>query len=314
MAITSTATTNFSSTVTALVSQYIEEFFAAKYYHAGQGRRDAITSGHNSLTFVGYPALSVATTPLTEGVSPTAGALTIVTESLTAAQYGNVVGITDVASKESPHDLISRAAHNLADQAANTIDQLVRDVIAAGTSVKYSNGAARSAVSATLTGALVKQMVGNLQDRNVPTFPDGYYRAIISPRAVYDLQADTASGGWMDIHKYSDLGLPNLLSGEVGAFGGCRFLQTTNAKVFTTAGASGKDVLSTVFFGPDAWVLGDIMSLQTYFKAPGGDHSDILAQQALLGWKVMFGTSLISAVAPRYIRLESTGTILSTGA
>lgn len=145
---------------------------------------------------------------------------------------------------------------------------------------------------------------------NVPTFGDGFYRAIIHPDSLYDLQTDTAAGGWIDVWKYTD-NMP-LLTNEVGRYGGVRFQISSQAKVFTTAGASSANVYSTIFFGPDAYVCGDLQSVSSHYVAPGGDHGDPLAQKALVGWKAAFGCMLLDAQFPRYIRLEH-GTTLNLG-
>lgn len=315
MATLSTATSNFSSTVVALVSKRLEEALRAKYPHAMPGnftRGEVIADGFNSLTYVAYADLSAQTAALTEGTTPAAQALTIAVDQATATQIGGVVEITDLAVVQSPHRLIEVAADKVADQAAKSVDVLVREILAAGASVQYSSGAARSALATSnvLTGALVKKMVALLKKQNVPTFGDGFYRCIMSPDSEYDLQTDTAAGGWMDANKYTDA-MP-LLTGETGRYGGVRFQISSTAKVFATAGASSANVHSAYFFGPDSYVLGDMQSLRTYFVAPGGDHSDPLAQKALVGWKVTFGAMLLDANGPRYVRLEH-GTTLNSG-
>lgn len=316
MATTTTATTNFSATVTALVMQQLEDILAASYPHISPANhvRARMGKGKNQLTFTAYAQLAAVTTALTEGTPPTDQALAISTDVITASQVGWTAALSDLASEESPHDLVAVAAERIADQAAHSLDVIVRDILAAGASVKLSNGAARSAVSAKVTGALVKEMAGRLQDLNVPKFSDGFYRCFISPRVVFDLQTDTANGGWMDIMKYTDLGLPKLLTHEVGAYAGVRFMISTNAKVFATAGASSVDVLSTFFFGPNAYAVGDLQSLRAYFVPPGGDHSDPIAQKAIVGAKAALGAALLDANGVRYQRLESAATVLSSGA
>lgn len=316
MATLTTAATNYSSTVVALVSQRLEEALRAKYPHIMPGnftKGEVIADGFNSLTYVAYADLAAATTALTEGTTPTSQALTIAVDQATATQIGGVVEITDLAVVQSPHRLVEVAADKVADQAAKSMDILVREILAAGASVQYAGTATSRATVATshvITGALVKKMYSLLKRTNVPTFGDGTYHCILHPDAEYDLQTDTASGGWLDIQKYTDNS--NLLSGETGRFGGVRFQIASTAKVFATAGASAANVYSAYFFGPDSYVVGDMQSLRTTFIAPGGDHGDPLGQKALIGWKATFGCMLLDANGPRYVRLE-TGTTLNLG-
>ena len=311
MTTTSTATTNFSSLVTALVMRRTEEILAANYVHLDPSMgfvRATIIKGTNQLTFPAFAQLAAVTTALTEGTPPTAQALSISTDTVTAAQMGWTVEVTDLALLEAPQNLIAIAADRIADQAANSMDVVVRDILAAGASVKYANGTARSAVSATLTGALVRQAVGNLRKRNVPAFSDGYFHAILTPGQGYDLMSDTASAGFVDVVKYTSA--RPFLTGEIGEYGGARFTISSNAKVFTTAGAGNVDVASAILLGPDAYAVGDLQSLEARYVAPGGDHSDPIAQKAIVGAKVALGGALLKAIDARYLRIESAQTSL----
>jgi len=311
MATTSTATSNFNQLVTALVMRRTEEILAANYVHLDSGfgySRATIIKGTNQLTFPAFAQLAANTTALTEGTPPTAQALSISYDTVSASQLGWTVELTDLAMLEAPQNLVEIAAERIADQAANSMDVVVRDILAAGASVKYSNGAARSAVSANITGALVRQMVGNLRKRNVPPFSDRFYHVILTPGQGYDLMSDTASAGFTDVVKYTNA--RPFLTGEIGEYGGARFTISSNAKVFSTAGASSVDVHSAIFLGPDAYAVGDLQSLEARYVAPGGDHSDPIAQKAIVGAKVALGGALLDAIDARYIRLETAATSL----
>lgn len=315
MANLATSTSNFSSTVTALVSRKLEMSLRARYVHTTPGNYVAaqrMGNGTNSLTYVGYVDLSASTTALTEGTTPTAVGLSIVVDTATATQIGGVVEITDLAEVQSPHQLIEIGADKVSDQAAKSLDVMVREILAAGTNVQYVTATSRATVATSnvLTGAQVKKMHAILQRGNVDKFSDGTYRAIVHPDSVYDLQTDTANGGWIDVWKYTD-NTP-LLTEEVGRFGGVRFQVSSNAKIFATAGASSANVYSAYFCGPESYVLGDLQSVRTYFVPAGGDHDDPLAQRTLLGWKAAFGCMLLDANGNRYLRLEH-GTTLNLG-
>lgn len=313
MAVTTTATTNFSSTVVALIQRRILDNLRANYVHTLDGNftRGDFVKGTNLITYVTYADLAAVTSTLTEGVAPTAQALTISVESFSATQIGGVIEISDLAATESPHNLIAVGADRAADQASRTMDGIVRDIIAAGSSVLYAGTATSRATVASshvLTGALVKRMVTELEALNVPRFSDGFYRAIINPRQKFDLLTDTATGGWIDSYKYTnEMGGP-LSNYEIGSYGGVRFLLSTASKVFATAGAGSANVYAALFFGPEGYTLGDIQSLSAYFVAPGGDHSDPLAQKAQLGWKVTFGAKLLTGPGPKLLRLETGAT------
>lgn len=315
MAITSTSTSGFSTLVQALVRAQAEEELRTALVHTIPSNYlpGTFDKGTNTIRFARYADLALQTTALTEGSPPTPKALTISSEAFSATQYGDIVDITDLAQIDSPHDLAAIAGERVGRQAAASIDYLVREILHAGTNVKYSNGSARSTVSASLTGALVKRMFWFLTDSNVPKFPDGTYHAIISAEQAYDLEVDTANGGWMDIHKYTN---PSpLLTGEVGKYGGVRFVvpssstASVGAKVFGAAGASSADVHSAWFQGPGAYAMGDSQTLEAYFVPPGG-RGDELAQKMSFGWKTRFGSMLVDEAGARYVRLETAATAL----
>jgi len=315
MATLSTATTNFADLVQEVIARSAEDELRASLPHLSPGNYvpGKIIKGTNLIRWARYADLAAQTTPLTEGAAPTAQSLTIASETLSVAQYGGVLELTELADLDSPHDMVAVNAERAGRQAALTMDTIVRDILAAGTNVKYAGTAtsrATVASSMTLTGALVKRMFWFLKNSNVPTFGDGTYHAIVTPQQAYDLESDTANGGWMDIKKYTNVAINDLLSGEVGLYAGVRFMVSSSAKVFATAGASSADVHSAIFLGNAAYAVGDSQTLRSYFIAPGGDHSDPIAQLAKIGWKVRFGSILLDEAGARYVRLESGATTL----
>ena len=321
MATTTTSTTNFSDLVTQLVAARAEEELRARAVHAMPGMYvpARFIKGTNTLRYARYADLSVSTAVLTEGTAPTDDALTISSEFFTAAQYGATVAVSDLANLDSPHDLISIAAERVAYKAVRSMDTLARDSIHANAATSAIFGATASAtlttntansavaVAGVLTGSFVKQMVARLKGSNVPQFADGTYRCIIHPSQEYDLVSDTSVNGWIESRKYVDN--TNLLTGEIGQFAGVRFIVSSDAKVYATAGASSGNVYNALFLGPDAYTIGDSQTLQSYFVAPGGDHSDPLAQRAIVGYKMRFGTLLLDEAGARYRVLKTQATV-----
>jgi N4-gp56 family major capsid protein len=321
MATTTTSTTNFSDLVTQLVSARAEEELRARAVHAMPGLYvpARFIKGTNTLRYARYADLAVSTATLTEGTAPTDDALTISSEYFTAAQYGATVAVSDLANLDSPHDLISIAAERVAYKAVRSMDTLVRDSVhsnalttaifgATGATTLTSNTANSAvAVAGVLTGSFVKQMVARLKGSNVPQFADGTYRCIIHPAQEYDLVSDTSVNGWIEANKY--VNQTPLLTGEIGQFAGVRFIVSSDAKVYSTAGASAGNVYSALFLGPDAYTIGDSQTLQSYFVAPGGDHSDPLAQRAIVGYKMRFGVLNLDEAGARYRILKTQATV-----
>ena len=321
----------YSALITELVASQAQENLRNRLVHAMPGNYTSgrFQKGSNEIRYARYPDLTplgVADT-LTEAGAPAEYDLTVTTESFVPKQYGKVLKISDLAQLDSPHDLISIASERLARVATESMDNIIRDVIAQGTNRIFAgDSASRGDLGAgndsdKLTGLAIKKAVAKLKAANVPTFADGFYRAIIHPGVEFDLLTDTSANGFLEATKYTKS--LDLLNGEIGAYAGVRFMVSPNAKVFTGAGSQDKDVYSTFLFGPDAYIVGDSQTLQSYFVAPGGDHSDPIAQVATLGFKMRFGAILrgegttgefdgsnTSTGQPRYLRIESTATTL----
>jgi N4-gp56 family major capsid protein len=240
----STALTNFDKTVVALVNKRLEELLRAPLPHLLPGnfrRADFVKGTNNTMRFINIPDMSVVagtTTPgtppwLTEGVAPTSEDLSIGYEEFSANQAGRVIKLTDIAMMESPFDLLSEAADRVARNALATADKRVAEVLSAGAQVMYAGGASSRATipsNSALTGALVKLAVARLKAAAVPTFSDGTYRAIVHPGSTFDLESDTAVGGWIDAQRYA--GSSALFSGEVGRYAGVRFIESPAAVSF----------------------------------------------------------------------------------
>lgn len=244
MATTSTATANFNQTVVALVQKRLEELLRAPLPHLlpGNFRKAEFVKGTNNvMRFLNIPDLSVvAGTPtpgtlpwLNEGSPNASEALTFGYEEFSANQAGRVIELTDVAMMESPLDLFAEAADRIARNAIATADRRVAEVLSAGAQVTYAGGGSSRATipsNSALTGQLVKLTVARLKAASVPTFSDGTYRAIVHPGSTYDLESDTAVGGWIDAQRYA--GSEALFSGEVGRYAGVRFIESPSAVSF----------------------------------------------------------------------------------
>jgi N4-gp56 family major capsid protein len=306
VATTLSSQAGFGALVQELVQARALEELRARAVHAMPGLYvpGRFVKGTNTIRYARYADLDISTTPLTEGAAPTDDALTISSEFFTAAQYGATVAVTDLAQLDNPHDLISIAAERVAYKATRSMDNLVRNNIHSTARTAAIQGAtasqtiavnAATAVSAPINGWLVKRMVADLLAANVQPFADGFFRLIIHPNQSFDLLTDTSTNGFIELNKYvSDL---PALTNEVGRFGGCRIIVSSDAfraaaSAPTTYAAAGA-VYNALFLAPDAYTIGDSQTLQSYFVAPGGDHTDPLAQKALVGYKMRFGSKLL---------------------
>src|SRR3990167_11031556 len=134
--------------------------------------KDVPRNNTNAIRFRRYTNLSAATTALTEGVTPSADQLAITNVDATVAQYGAYVRVTDFLSMTVIEDLHREIANLLGDQAGDTLDQLTRDVLVAGSTIQYaSTSTSRATVLAgmVLNGDEVREAVRTLQGNNAKT-------------------------------------------------------------------------------------------------------------------------------------------------
>lgn len=219
---------------------------------------NAAPDAGGAVTFTITTDMSVASTALNESVDVDAVALADSQVTLTLAEYGNAVVTTFRARATSFVPLDRTAANAVGFNAGVSLDTIARDVLKAGSNVRYATGGATDPTSRTtvepndtLSAYDVRRARTDLAAANVGTF-NGYYAAVIHPDVAFDLRTETGSGAWRTPHEYS---APNeIWTGEVGMFEGFRFLESPRSPVFADAGSSTTltDVYATIFFGRQA--------------------------------------------------------------
>ena len=297
------------------------EYAQAELVHDQFGQKRPIPQGSGkTIEFRTFTPLAKALTPLTEGVTPSGNILDVTTIEATVAQYGDYITQSDVLELTALDNTILEATKLLGKQAGLTLDTVTRNVLNSGTNVMYApkinaSTGAETAVTqrsgldktAVLTVDLVEQVVTELRSQNAPTI-DGYYICIAHPKALYDLMRDP---DWRKPHEYVDT--ENIYKGEVGQIGGCRFVQSTEAKIWrdsTCPAQSGASpayyaVFSCLFFGEGAYGVTEVEGggLQTIVKQKGSaGTADPLDQRSSVGWKAIKTAEIL---IPTYlIRLE----------
>ena len=289
---------------------------SANLVHDQFGQKRPIpANGGKTIEFRKFAPLAKATTPLTEGVTPDGKSLAVSTVTSTVAQYGDSITQSDVLELTALDNTILEATKLLARQAGITLDTIVRDVLQSGTNVTYcpkvaADGSETAVTSRTgldttcqLTVKVLQQVVAKLRAQNAPTI-NGKYVAIIHPYVAYDLMRDPE---WIDAHKYAKP--DNLYEGEIGEVAGIRFVQTSEAKIYSGG------VFGTLVFGEGAYGVTEITGggLQTIVKQKGSaGTADPLDQRSSVGWKAIKTAELL---VPQYlVRVESKSAVFSATA
>ena len=209
--------------------------------HEKFGQKRSISkNGGKTIEFRRLNPFPKADKPLTEGVTPDGKKLDWSKLSATVNQYGDYVTVSDMLDLTAVDNNILEATVILGDQAGRTLDTVTREVINAGTNVQYADGSVDARHKLTpdhiMTVAAVKKAVNTLK-KGLAKKINGDYVAIIHSNVAYDLMNDSE---WQSVKDYNP---KDWYEGEIGRIFGCRFIESTEAKVFkaealSTANAS----------------------------------------------------------------------------
>jgi len=310
-----TALANSSTIARAIKDRYYNELFLRqadkKFVHKQLGQLNikvpggAGGYGAEVLNWTKWVNLAAVTSGSGEGVPTNAVTFSAVRVTGTTAQYDNAVSISDIAAYASFGDVMKAAVERLAYNAGLSIDNIVRDAIKnAGTQQSASAQAHYTAVpaGANLIISEIRKATRTLMANDAPDQDDGSWVGVVHPHALYDLQGDSTSGGWIEANKYTD-GRDGLLTGEVGKLYGVRFLSTSNGAtlgstgtVATSANTASGTIYVTSIFGKDAFGVSELQALKTYVKPFGsGGTGDPTDKISTAGWKTLFGTSVLNS-------------------
>lgn len=266
--------------------------------HAAYGLKKRIPArGGRSIEFRRMEAIAGSTTALVEGTPPAETQGTFVTVNATVNQYGQWARISDVASQQSFDAIVPEYMRNFEEAAADTVDILTRNVLVSGTNVQYASTAgSRGQVGSgmLLTLAEIREALGTLKRNDAKPVVDNKFIVIIHPDAWVDFFADA---NVVNAFLYSkDRGEDNpMTTGVIGDLLGARFVETTNARIFSSLGLSGADVYATLVCGREAYGVIDYasMGLEVFQEGPGG-VTDPLHQVRTIGYKLSHAATILN--------------------
>ena len=239
---TDTAATTYndlSGEMKTFYSDYLIDMAEPELVHAQFGQKHPIPkNGGKQIEFRKYDPLPKMLSPLSEGVTPNGQKLNMGVITATVSQYGGFIELSDVLLLTAIDNNLVQATQLLGSQAGRTLDTVVREVLNQGTNVQYAEGqvSARSSLvggdstaanNHYLTIDAVRKAVRTLKVYNTPRI-NGDYVGIIHPDVAYDLMSDPK---WVNVKTYSDP--EGIYEGEIGKIEGVRFVETTEAKIFS---------------------------------------------------------------------------------
>jgi len=237
-----TTDSDLSNEMHIYYSDYLIDMATPKLVHDQFAQKRPIPErGGKTVQFRKYSPLPKLLSPLAEGVTPDGQKLKMSVVEATIAQYGGYFEVSDILQLTAIDNNLVEATKLLGAQAGRTLDTITRETLCGGTNVQY--GAASKSARHKLVGGeeggndyltvdAVKRAVRYLKAMNAEKIGESYV-AIINPDCTYDLTNDE---DWKYPHQYADPS--NIYTGEIGMIAGCRFVETTEAKIFHAANLS----------------------------------------------------------------------------
>lgn len=237
---TATTGNDMSVEMKTFYSDYLIDTAKPKLVHDQFGQRHPIPkNGGKTIEFRVKHPFPKLLTPLAEGVTPTGQKLEWTKLEETVEQYGGFVELSDMLMMTAIDNNLVYATENCGDQAGETLDTVTREVLNGGTSVQFAEdqvaarhllvgGSATPANNHYLSVLAVKRAVRTLKVMKAKPI-NGSWVAIIHPDIAFDLTNDSK---WEAVKTYDP---KDLYEGEIGRIHGCRFVETTEAKIFETA-------------------------------------------------------------------------------
>ena len=282
----------------------------------------------NQIKFRRYENLPLATTALTEAVTPSGSSITTTDLTATLAQYGDFVNISDMVDLTVQDPVLTEVGMVLGDQAGPTIDQVRRDVMVAGTNVIYATGAARASQNAVLGSVALRTAIRALNRQNAKPLREMIgasqnvstmavrkaFAGLVHPDTVAQLESVP---GYLPVTEYSSA--MQAEEDEVGAYREIRFFKSTNCKVFADSGLAigvdgmisttgvNNDVYATLIIGLNANGVCPLSgaAMQNIIKPLGSaGAADPLNQRATSGWKAITTTQILNHLW--MVRIEHT--------
>jgi N4-gp56 family major capsid protein len=262
-----------------------------------------------------YNALSLATDPLVEGVTPVGKTVTVTDVTATLQQYGDYVTHSDVIEDTHEDPYLQQVSELLGEQSGQTVETLRYNVLKAGTNVFYANGSARTDVNTVLTLDLQRKCTRSLKRQNAMQFTNivastpAYRTEPIEAAFIGLVHTDVENDirgmdGFIPTKQY---GQTTPWQNEIGSVEDVRYIRSTIFTAWADGGAATSTMISTtgsvadvypvIYLARDAYGIVPLKgkdSLSIMVVNPKPVAGDPLGQRGTAGWKTMQTTVILN--------------------
>lgn len=260
---------------------------------------------------------TAATTPLVEGVTPTATQFGYEDVSTSLKQYGQVVEITDVIEDLAEDPVLQDASLQSGENIGRTMEALNYGIVKAGTNVAYANGSVRTDVNTPISlskqRAVVRALKAQKSQKITRILAPSTNYGTKAVEAAYvavghtDLESDIRNlPGFVPVSQYGQRS--PISEHEIGSVEDVRYILSPDLAPFANAGAAKGSMVSTagtnadvypiLFFGQDAWgtvaLRGQGAVSPSIIPVGQKTKDDPLGQRGYVGWKTWHAALILN--------------------
>lgn len=281
-----------------LLKRLMPQLVFSKYATKPSGSTIPKRAG-DTVSFRTIAPLAVAKTPIVEGVLPEGVGLVVTPITATVLQYGNFIKITDKLDLMAIDPIVTETVELLGENAGQTTESIVGDVIFAGSTIYRAAGVAtRLLVNTTVSYADLIACRSMLKKANVKPLANGHYVALVPVKVANDIMG---LAEWKAANTYNHDGQ---VSGSIGTLAGIEFVELSEDFITKYAGlaAGGLDAYASLVMGKDYFGIVDIEGSakpEIIIKEP----TDALNLVSSVGWKNLFVAKRLNEACA--VRLET---------
>jgi N4-gp56 family major capsid protein len=268
-----------------------------------------VTNPGNKVVFQLYRDLTAVSATLSEAVDPDAVAISNTDRvEVTLNEFGNAVLTTEKLALESLSSVDPAVADMISFNMRDSLDKLVYEKLRSLATGRFSGSAAADestlngedisgASASVLAASNVRKAVARLRGASAEPRDGGFYVGLIHPDVSFDLRSEAAANGasvWQNPHTYTEAGVGNLWTGEIGIYEGVKFIES--ARVSITGSSTALHKHFAIFLGKQALLEAVTNEPRTVV----GPVTDKLMRFRPVGWKGLLGWNIYRKEA-RYV-------------
>lgn len=268
-----------------------------------------VTNPGSSVTFQIYKDLARVTGTLSETADvDSVGVPNTKKVSVTLDNRGNAVTVSERLKLEALSAVDPAIADMIAFNMRDSLDSIIYNILINPATGRFDGTTAddetvvngsdiTGETVSTLRAVDVLKAVAKLRGANVQERENGAFIGLIHPDVAFDLRVESSANGnvnWKDPHTYTEAGVGNQWNGELGIFGGVKFIESSRVEATT-------DGHKVVILGKQALLEAVTQEPQTVI----GPVTDKLMRFRPVGWKGLLGWNIYRPEARYVITCDS---------